>query len=232
MLTAPRAVSLAACIAISAGSTPARAQSGSESAPTAFADPAMSGVSPLVPHLGGMYMPRFPSIGVSGPATGGAVATPGGPEGFLSFGISEYIGGGLGVHPTLSLGADFGMELAGATQGSITAGSQTYDGSSSLWWGIRLPSPGVAWHRTGWILGAQLVPELAWMYAQYKDAAGDRATGNALLFMASVDVQGCREYNLGGTMPRNSAVCLYAAPIVYAGDFFNGASFGVRSYLF
>jgi hypothetical protein len=226
----------AGTLALLASAAPANAEEAqpqTQPQPTTFAEPAMSGLDVLVVHAGALYMPRFPSIGLSGAAgNSGNVQTPVDGEGLASFGVSEYLGGGLGLHPTLSLGIDFGMGVAGTSTGSFSNGGHTYANQDSFWWGARLPSPGLSWHKTGYVVGAQIVPELAWMSGQAHDETGARLAGNTFVFMASLDLQACREYNLFGFSSKNSAVCLYAAPVIYAGDFFNGASFGVRSFMF
>jgi hypothetical protein len=221
----------AGTLALTARAAPAHAEEPPPQA-TVFAEPAMSGLDLLVVHAGALYMPRFPSIGLSGGAGPGNVQTPVYPEGLASFGMSEYMGGGLGLHPTFSQGVDFGMEAAGVTTSSFSNGGHLYSGQDSLWWGVRLPSPGLSWHKTGYVVGAQIVPELAWMIGRFQDETGKQLAGDTFAFMASLDVQACREYNLFGMSQKNSAVCLYAAPVIYSGDFFNGASFGVRSFMF
>jgi hypothetical protein len=201
------------------------------------AEPAMTGLEVVVPNAGVLYVPSLPTVHLSGPGVVGRVASPRGSELFAGFGFSEYAGGGLGLKPLYSMGVDAGWGARGVSTTPFSSGGQTYAGYGvAQWLGVRFPSVGFSWHKTGYILSAQLVPSLVWLFAHYQSSDGMGGTnvssGTAFLFTASADVQACREYNLTGSSRKNWAVCLYATPMIYADGFFNGASFGVRSVLF
>jgi len=217
-----RRVALAAAFAGLLPAPHARAE------PIAFAYPAMEGSEPDVLETGLLYVPAFPGSSLKGGAA--RVTSPRQGAALLGFGMASHWGGGLGVHPSLTvLGVDLG---GGVTRHDFIASDQRYRGGVGLWWDVQLPSPGVAWHRTGVLVEAQLVPQLLWANTFADDAAGDELSGSRFLFVGSAQIQACLEYNLGGVMPRNGAACVYGAPVIYADGWFNGYSFGIRGTLF
>ena len=196
---------------------------------THSAEPAMTGMSLMVPSAGIFYVPSTPGIHMNG------VTAPRRSELFGTIGIGNSLGGGLGLKLIYSIfGADFGLiPIAGSASGAFTDGAMSYTSGRYFWIGFGLPSVGLSWHRTGYVLAAQLVPRLEWFRAVFHDDVPTHSgvSGDAFLFTVSADVLACLEYNFGG-LPKNSAVCAYVAPAIYRDDFFNGFTSGVRLFLF
>jgi hypothetical protein len=230
-----RLCAVAAAVVSMMRAAPAAADPSSEPTPPPFgtplrssqsAAPAMSGMSLVVPSAGVLYLPSTPSIQMGGPTA------PRRSELFGTIGIGSAYGGGLGLKPTYALfNVDIGLlSTGGDATRSFSDGSKTWADGRFAWFGFGLVSPGLEYHKTGFVFGAQLVPRFEWYKASFSNGA-TRITGNAFLLTASADIHACLEYNFANS-PKNSSLCLYAAPAIYRDGFFNGVSTGVRMFLF
>lgn len=122
--------------------------------------------------------------------------------------------GGLGVRVYAGSGhaALFGFYSMGGSFGW---------GSGVHMFSIEVPSPGLGYRTRDWLFGAQLVPAIQW-FTQGEVRDHD--------YTLATDFQLCRQYNIAGLFPKNSAACVYVAPSVYRDGWLGGASAGIRLF--
>jgi len=188
--------------------------------PTPSAYPAMAGPSVLVMSVDAVDVPSLPPLDL-----GNGVTSPRRSEVFAGIGLRGYVGGEhMGRFAYYSIGGGFEGGVASGkalSAGPMLTGAQLYS--------LELPSPGYGYRTQKWLVGAQLVPAIEWIGEQFKN--GDATmTGRDHFYTVSADFQACLQYTVLTGLGRNSAACVYVAPVIYRDGWFSGASFGVRIF--
>ena len=195
--------------------------------PAPSALPAMARLSAYVMSLDYVDVPAMPTIVV-----GERVTTPSRATSFAGATLRSYVGGGaVGRFDFYSLGVALAYGLGGDATKSFTANGATYTNGDVRMFSIELPSPGMGYRARTWLVSAQLVPSIQWFTESFvRD--GMAVDGRDHSYVLSADVQACLQYNFVGVFPKNSAACVYVAPVVYREGWFEGASVGVRWFPF
>ena len=211
-----------------ASATTARAQAADLGTPLPAhgAAPALAGVG-LGMGFDATYEAVLPTLSLSNSAR-----VPRRSATLAGFGVEEYYGG---RHPGwfgfTTLGCDFDFDVAGGAD-DFTANASKLDSGDLSLLRFRLPSIGYGYRNRNWLGAVQLVPSIEWFSTDYKTPAMTYASGSEVSLAVGIDAEVCKQWNLGGVFSKNSATCVYAAPIVYRDGFMAGASFGVRVFPF
>jgi hypothetical protein len=150
---------------------------------------------------------------------------------FAGLDVVEYLASrrsGPGWFKFTGVRVDFDLKVAGSGADDFTANNQMFTKGDVLLGRFGLPSLGLGYRSRSWLASVELEPNLEWFSASYSGPV--KADGSSLELAVAVDVQVCWQYNVGGYFPKNSAACLYAAPVVYRDGFLTGAAFGVRVF--
>lgn len=200
--------------------------------PTQGAVPALSGFG-LGAGWNVLAVPHVPSVDL-----GHGVSTPRRAGTFTGFDMFEYVGLGGTAYGWF----DFAMlrfTIDGAVGGSagddFMAGGTRYTDGTMLDIQFSVPAPGIGYRQRTWLVSAQLDPTLDLFDGTFYDTAATTSatttpSGTKLQLELAVDVQACMQYNAFGFMERNSAACVFVAPVVYRDGFMQGATVGLRVF--
>jgi hypothetical protein len=192
--------------------------------PEPSALPAMSWLTPYVMSLDILQL-QMPRIDL-----GNGLAAPTRTGDYGGFGVRNYVGGTrMGRFGFYSLGTRFELGFGGA-HSAFEANNRMYGNGSSLMFSIELPSPGYGYRSLNWLVSAQLVPAIEWYQQDFK-AGIQQVSGRDHFYTIVTDLQVCRQYNMFGMFPKNSAACVYVAPAVVRDGWFHGTTFGVRLFM-
>jgi hypothetical protein len=188
-------------------------------APSAY--PAMTGPSLIVMSIDAVDVPSLPPLDL-----GHGLTSPRRSEVFGGVGFRSYVGGGhMGRFVYYSMGG--GVEGGVASGKPLSAGAPMLTGSQL--YSLELPSPGYGYRTRKWLVGAQLVPAVEWIAEEFKNGETPMS-GHDHFYTVSADFQACMQYTVFTGLGRNSAACVYVAPVIYRDGWFSGASFGVRIF--
>ena len=175
--------------------------------PQPSAEPALAGVSPFVASADADYVPALPAIDL-----GHGVTSPRRSATLGGLSLATYAGSRhMGWFGTYSSTFSFGF------------------GDTITMLGVTPLAAGIGYRHTGWLVGAQLGPRVEW-YLAHEQSAGMSLSGRDHVYAVEADVQACVEYSIGRIFPRNSAACVYVAPMIYRQGWFQGGAIGLRLF--